>query len=167
MLKHIFYHIITATELSYLKDSLVWHSLGQFLYFHMDGEVSGYGWVIVLLKLSFVFSWLASGKGSLTVIYVRLHYHFLSYLCQCPHQYRCKRKKNKRVNQTEADIFTLPYCIEYNNIEVSYVLLLIFQVLLWWRELEINLKLVPTFKSTTLRVYKDREGKWKHQTSQI
>lgn len=42
MLEHIFCHIITATELSYLKDSLVCHSLEQFYYFHMNGEVSGY-----------------------------------------------------------------------------------------------------------------------------
>lgn len=98
-------------------------------------------------------------KGIFDSNMCKAHYHFLSYLCQCPHQYCCERKENKRVNQTEADVFTLPYCIEYNNIEVSYGLLLIFQVLLWWRELEINLKIVLTFKSTTLRVYKDREGK--------
>lgn len=56
-LERIFYHIITAIRASYLtvsfKDSLVWHSTGQFQSFHMNEKVSGYGWVIVLLKPSF------------------------------------------------------------------------------------------------------------------
>lgn len=56
-LERIFYHIITAIRCSYLtvsfKDSLVWHSTGQFQSFHMNEKASGYGWVIVLLKPSF------------------------------------------------------------------------------------------------------------------
>lgn len=123
---------------------------GTILLFSHEGKVSGYELVIILKKY-------------LTVKYVRLTFSFFLIFVIVPINAPVKKKKQKQVGKSDRSRY-MHFTILYSSTKSHPCSFWSFNSSKKL-ELVINLKLVSTFNPRHLMVY--REGKWKHQTSQI